>query len=138
MKMKKILRFWLPPVLWATIIFLFSSLSAKPVSKIYWKEFAIKKTAHIVEYGIFTILLYRALKESGVEKKKAGIIAVLFSSFYGMTDEYHQMFTPGREPRIRDVIFDTIGSILAIYSIWRLLPKAPKKLRVWAKNLQLI
>ncbi len=136
--MKKILRFWLPPVLWAAIIFLFSCLSAKPVSKIYWKEFAIKKTAHIVEYGIFTILLYRALKESGMGKKKAGIFAVLFSSFYGMTDEYHQMFTPGREPRIRDVIFDTIGSILAIYSIWRLLPKAPKKLKLWAKNLQLI
>jgi len=136
--MKKTLNFWLPPVVWALVIFLFSSKPVIPSSLFFWKDFIIKKTAHVVEYGILAALLYRALKEYGVQKYNAGLIAILIALIYGATDELHQSFTPGREPRVRDVFFDTIGAILSIYSIWNLLPKAPKKLKTWAKKLQLI
>ena len=136
--MKKILRFWGPVVVWAGIIFLFSARPVVPASQIFWKDFIIKKTAHVIEYGILASLLYRALKESGVGKYNAGLIAILIALIYGATDELHQSFTPGREPRVRDVFFDTIGAILSVYSIWNLLPKAPKKLKIWAKRLQLI
>jgi VanZ family protein len=135
---KKIIYLWLPPILWAVIIFLLSSHPTKKASEIYWKDFLVKKTAHIIEYAIFSTLLYRAFKETGVKKKNAGLFAIFFAIFYGATDEFHQGFTPGREPRIRDVIFDTIGASLAIYLIWNLLPKAPKKLVRWAKSLQLL
>jgi len=119
------------------VIFLFSSLPTTRNIEIYWQDFIIKKTAHVVEYGIFAVLLYRALKEGGVDKERAGLFSILIAVLYGMTDEFHQSFTPGRESRIRDVGFDTIGAILAIYILWKLLPKAPKKLKSWAKNLQL-
>ncbi len=106
---------WGPPIGWAGVIFLFSSLTVTPTSEIYWKDFIVKKAAHIVEYGIFAVLLYRALRGTGVEKLNAALISILESVIYGATDEFHQSFTPGREPRVRDVVFDTIGAVGGIY-----------------------
>ncbi|MBI4153565.1 VanZ family protein [Candidatus Woesebacteria bacterium] len=134
----KTLRFWMPPTLWAVVIFLFSTLPTVKTFEFYWWDFTIKKSAHIIEYGIFSLLLYRAFINTGVDRKKAAIYSILISVLYGLTDEYHQGFTPGREPKLRDVGFDTIGAILAIYSIWNLLPKMPKKLKSWAKSWRLI
>lgn len=110
------LSLWTPPVIWAGLIFLFSSLTVTPTSEFYWKDFIIKKTAHIVEYGVFATLLYRALRGSGVEKLNAALISILIAVVYGATDEFHQSFTPGREPRVRDVVFDTIGAVAGIYT----------------------
>ena len=135
--MRKILSYWLPPILWAVVIFSFSSLPTIKASQFFWKDFLIKKSAHVFEYAIFTILLYRALKAYGMTQKNAAVSAIFMALLYGISDEIHQTFTPGREPRIRDVFFDTIGSLLGIYSLWRLLPKAPKKLKKWANALHL-
>jgi VanZ family protein len=130
-------HFWLPFVLWALLIFSFSAQPAYPVSEVKWQEFVFKKTIHVIEYGIFSALLYRALINSRVAKTNAGYMAIFISILYGITDEFHQSFSPGRLPSLRDVIFDTIGAILAIYFIWKLLPIAPKKLKQLAKSLQL-
>jgi VanZ family protein len=135
---RKVLKYWLPVIVWSLVIFYFSSLPTAPIAKIYWREFVIKKSAHVFEYAIYTALMYRALKESGVERKEAGVYSIIMAILYGISDEFHQSFTPGRDPRMRDIIFDTIGASLAIYAIWKLLPKAPKKLKTWAKRLQLI
>ena len=133
----KLLKYWAPPVAWMVVIFLFSSIHTRPVSTVYWREFAVKKSAHIVEYAILTVLLYRAFRTS-YSKQKAGIYAMVISVIYAITDEFHQSFTPGREPTVRDVIFDTIGATLAIFLTWNYLPKAPKRLKNWAKKLELI
>ena len=109
------IKVWAPVAAWAVIIFLFSSLSVTPTTEIYWQDFVVKKTAHVIEYGIFAVLLYRALRSEGVEKINAGLLAILVSVIYGASDEFHQGFTPGREPRVRDVVFDTIGAIAGIY-----------------------
>ncbi|MEJ2348073.1 MAG: VanZ family protein [Patescibacteria group bacterium] len=135
---RKVIKYWLPVFAWSLVIFFFSSLPTAPVSKVYWREFVTKKSAHIFEYGVFGTLMYRALKESGVKKREAGVYSIILAILYGISDEFHQSFTPGRDSRIRDVFFDTIGATLAIYLIWKLLPKAPKKLKIWAERLQLI
>ena len=137
-QLSKFLILWLPPTLWASVIFIFSSFSSIATSEIFWQDFILKKTAHIIEYAIFATLLFRSLKESGADRKKAGFLALLIAFLYAITDEIHQSFTPGREPRFRDIIFDTIGATFAVYFIWNLLPKAPPKLKAWAKKLQLI
>ncbi len=111
----KFLDHWFPPVAWAGVIFLFSSLTVTPSTEIYWQDFIVKKTAHVVEYGIFAALLYRALRGSGVEKLNAALFAILIAVIYGATDEFHQSFTPGREPRVRDVVFDTIGAVAGVF-----------------------
>lgn len=134
----KYIRFGLPVILWAFVIFAFSSQPTGSASTIDWQDFAVKKLAHMVEYAIFTALSFRAFWNVGIHKTNAIIYAVLLSFIYGASDEIHQAFTPGREPAVRDVVFDTIGASLAGYTLWRLLPKAPKPLKQLAANFQLI
>jgi VanZ family protein len=137
-KIAHFLNLWLPVVIWAAIIFLFSSRPTRRASEIFWQDFIVKKSAHVVEYAIFATLLFRAIKSSGVKRTNAGLFALLIAVLYGGSDEFHQGFTPGREPTVRDVIFDTIGASFAIYYIWNLLPKAPKRLKKWAKDLRIL
>jgi len=132
-ELKKLLNRWLPFLIWATVIFLFSSYPTTRASEIHWKDFIVKKTAHIIEYAILTTLCYRALKTSGIEKKKVGYYSIFFSIFYGLTDEFHQSFTPGRDPQLRDVFFDTIGAVLSIYYIWNLLPQHQKSNKLFSR-----
>lgn len=134
----KTISLWLPVILWALLIFMFSAHPTNSVSQVQLADFAVKKTAHIVEYAIFATLFYRALYSSGVSKKEAAVYSVILAILYGASDEFHQSFTPGREPKLRDVFFDTTGAFAAIYSIFNLLPKAPKRVRVFAKSLQIL
>ncbi|KKR28914.1 MAG: Acetobutylicum phosphotransbutyrylase [Candidatus Woesebacteria bacterium GW2011_GWA1_39_8] len=137
-KLKSLLNLWLPIVIWALIIFNFSAHPAVQASVTHWQDFIVKKFAHLIEYAIFATLWYRALKESGIDKKMAGLYAIFICLAYGATDEFHQAFTPTREPTIRDVTIDTAGGIIGIFIIWKLLPKAPKKLKIWAEELHII
>ncbi len=114
---KLLLYYWAPVILWTIVIFLFSSFPTQKASQIHWQDFIIKKSAHILEYFTLSLLTFRALRESGMDSKKALIYALFFSSLYGISDEYHQSFTPGREPKIRDVIIDLTGSLLGVISL---------------------
>ncbi len=136
--LKKVLIFWLPIVIWTIVIFLFSARPTVSTSEIIWQDFIVKKTAHVIEYAILAMLLYRALINSNVPKKEAGIYSIILAILYGASDEFHQFFTPGREPRVRDLFFDALGSILSIYLITKYLVKAPQKIKELAKKFQLI
>jgi VanZ family protein len=139
-KLFELLLLWLPVIVWASVVFSFSASSfpASPVTAIHWNDFILKKLAHIIEYAILAILMYRALKESGMEKKNAGYSAIILCFLYGLSDEFHQSFTPGREPTLRDVIIDTIGGSAGIWITWKLLPKVPEKPRKWLENLRIM
>jgi len=136
--LKHLIKFWLPPLVWGIAIFSVSANTVAKVSPIYWQDFVAHKSGHIIEYSLLGILIYRALINEGVKKGEAILYAVLLCGFYGTTDEFHQSFTPGREPRVRDVLIDTIGALSGILIVWKLLPRAPKKLLHWAKRLDLL
>lgn len=125
-KIKKLLNYWLPPVLWAGLIFTFSSFSTVKTSEFFLGDFLLKKTAHIIEYGVLATLLYRAMINSKVEKKKAMWVAVVTAVLYGITDEIHQSFTPGRGPAVRDVLIDALGASLFIFGILKNIKKMPQ------------
>lgn len=108
------LKYWIPVVLWAGVIFFFSSIQIGGASQFYWKDFVIKKTAHLIEYAILAILLYRAIISSGVKPKNAFLYAFFISIFYAITDEVHQIFTPGRGATVRDVVIDAIGAWIGL------------------------
>jgi VanZ like family len=40
-------------------------------------------------------------------------LATLIASLYGITDEFHQSFVPGRSPDVLDWLADTAGALLA-------------------------
>lgn len=104
-----------------TLIFKLSNGVVPSVSPSYWTDFVAKKFAHFAFFGFLSFLTYRALRASGVEKLKSLIYAILFAIFYGATDEFHQSFTQGREARIRDIGFDSLGSIIITTSVHKLL-----------------
>jgi hypothetical protein len=138
---RRILReinLWLPVSLWAILIFHFSAGSVPVASAIYWQDFTIKKTGHFLLFGFLAILIYRALIGDGVSKTKAVIWAITAAFLYGASDEYHQMFTQGRESRIRDIFIDGAGAAIFVFFVYRFLPKLPKKIKIYAKEMGLI
>ena len=108
------------------MIFYFSSGSVPRVGDTYWEDFAVKKSAHVFVYAILAVLNYRALLLENVAKNKAAFYSVLISFLYGVTDEIHQSFIPGREPKTRDVIIDTFGATVTIYLIYNYWDKFKK------------
>jgi hypothetical protein len=136
-KILKQLSAWLPVVVWAFMIFRFSSGTVPLASSIYWQDFAVKKSGHVILFGVLSVLIYRGLRMESVDRKRAAIFAVLLATFYGATDEYHQMFTEGRTSRVRDVFIDSLGSILVILVAYYLPSMLSKKMYALAEKLNL-
>lgn len=136
-KILKKLSAWLPVVLWAFMIFHFSSGTIPVASKIFWQDFAIKKMGHVLLFGFLALLVYRGLKMEGVERKKAAIWAIILVFLYGASDEYHQMSTQGREPRVRDVFIDGVGAALVILTTYYLPSKLSKDIYSFVEKLDL-
>ncbi|MGL4774332.1 MAG: VanZ family protein [Clostridium sp.] len=73
----------------------------------------IRKGAHFTEYCILYILIYRVVKMYKAEKA-AIYISLLLTFGYACSDEFHQMFVPGRGPAFKDVLIDTSGGVFGI------------------------
>lgn len=133
----KFFSFWIPVVVWMAIIFFLSSRERILVSEQQTLNFIIFKTLHVIEYFLLYVLLLRALRNTaGLQKTSVFWGTFVLTALYAATDELHQSYVPTREGKVRDVIIDAFGAMLAWYSIQQLLPKAPKKLRTLASLLQ--
>ncbi len=111
----RFLKYWLPTLLWAFLIFNISGRSSIRTTDVYWQDFVLKKTAHFIEYFIFAILIYRSLKNTtSLSAKKILALSFIVTVFYAVSDEFHQSFVPGREPRIRDILIDSAGSLTGL------------------------
>ncbi|MFC1625799.1 VanZ family protein [Patescibacteria group bacterium] len=137
-KLSFFVKYWLPFFVWAAIIFKLSSKSILTISQSYWKDFAFKKSAHVFFYGVYAILLFRALKVSRIPKLKAAWWSVILTFVYGVSDEFHQSFVGGRGPTLRDVLIDTAAASLVILTIYKYVNKLPKKVVVFLKELDLV
>lgn len=136
-KIIKQISAWLPVILWAALIFHFSSGTIPLASTVFWQDFAVKKTGHVILFGVLAILIYRGLRTSGIDRKKAAIWAVVLAAVYGATDEYHQMFTQGRGSRVQDAFIDAGGATLVILAAYYFPPKFSKKIRALAVKFDL-
>lgn len=120
------------------LIFKFSSGSVPTASAVYWQDFAVKKTGHVLLFGGLAVLYYRALIGEGISKKSAVISAIIASTIYGASDELHQTFTQGREAKIRDVFIDGAGATLFGYLTYFVLPRLPKKIKMLGERFGFI
>ncbi|OYT27434.1 MAG: teicoplanin resistance protein VanZ [Candidatus Altiarchaeales archaeon ex4484_96] len=102
--------FWIITLFYLLIIFMLSSLSHPPQPL---ENNIFPVLAHLVEYTILGILLYTSLHSTlDIDPKKILFLAFLFSSFYGLTDELHQFFVPGRHCSLLDLVVDVLGSFI--------------------------
>jgi len=103
------LRLWAPVVLWAAVIFAFSSIPSLGTGLGTW-DLVLRKLAHVAEYAVLGALLARAVGGWGV--------ALALGAAYALSDEVHQSFVAGRRGAPLDVLIDSVGVALGI-AAWR-------------------
>jgi VanZ family protein len=112
------LRFWLPVLLYTSLIFVLSSMSHPPIPSGISGD-----SLHYPEYATLAFLLARALQgnRSGVARPSYLLGAFVLSILFGATDEFHQAFVPDRVPDVQDWLHDGIGAAVGAFSwaIWR-------------------
>lgn len=110
----KILKYWLPPIAWMSMIFYLSSKHDVSVASEFAINFLILKSVHVIVYAALYFLIFRAVY--GLQNKKnlreAFILSGLYTLIYSVSDELHQMYVPNREGHIRDVFIDSLGMYL--------------------------
>ncbi|MDP4092248.1 MAG: VanZ family protein [Bacillota bacterium] len=81
----------------------------------------VRKSGHAIEYFILGILVLNLLRQFKI--KRYGIWAILLSTLYASSDEFHQLFVPGRAAMISDVILDTTAAAVGIIIVYLLFYK---------------
>jgi VanZ family protein len=71
---------------------------------------ALRKLAHVVEYGILAVLWLRSLGPD----RRAAALAIGLSALYAVADEAHQSFVPNRTAAVLDVAIDAAGALVAL------------------------
>lgn len=133
------MKYYLGPVLWMGLMFLFSTDAGSmvhtnallaPAIKFFVPDISrknlvitlitIRKMAHVVEYAILSLLWLRALKQGRPGWSwRAAFGALAISIIYASLDELHQSFVLTRTASLQDVGFDSFGAILG-QGLWGL------------------
>lgn len=77
----------------------------------------VRKTAHASEYALLGILAAGACIENGrdLRRRRTEIfIPWLTATVYAATDEFHQLFIPGRSGQVSDVLLDSAGALAGV------------------------
>jgi VanZ family protein len=96
---------WLPVVVWAGVIFAFSSVPSLS-SGLGPTDLVLRKCAHATEYAILAVLLLRATGSFGW--------AFALTVAYAATDEVHQTFVRGRHGSPVDMAIDAAGALVGL------------------------
>ena len=131
---------WLPVVVWAAAISLFSTgwFSGERTGQLILPVLAalfpwanpdqlhaihavMRKAAHFLEYFLLSILLYRALRGGHRWDMRAAVMAITLAGLYAVGDEFHQWFVPGRTAAASDCLIDVSGAAAGqgLVAVWR-------------------
>ena len=71
---------------------------------------------HIACYFGLALVTLRALAHGTWKGVTGGaaIAAWLVATLYGVTDEWHQVYVPGRTSELRDLVNDAVGALAAV------------------------
>lgn len=149
MAVRRFLFYVLPVLLWLAVIFSLSTKAGSAAHtnsdlnrllalffphfyhNLTWHQldamhYYLRKCAHLTEYAVLGILMLRAFRSTGVPRTPGRItrslilISWLLCAIYAATDEYHQVFVPGRSPEVTDALLDSVGAAIgiALYCAW--------------------
>lgn len=114
------------PVL--TVMGIIFFLSHLPGSSIQLPQLpGVDKLGHALLYGILAaaaLFAWSPVPSDRAATLRAGAVMVLFCLLYGISDEFHQSFVPGRDSSAGDLLADTAGAFLAVV-LWGLI-RAPR------------
>ena len=118
--MKKYLLHWLPVVVWMGFLFALSAQPELPLPPGPWLQNVYDKFAHAVSYAVLAWLLWRALRQRYPPSAVLWATCAGLAIAYGISDEFHQAFVPGRTPSVADLAADGVGAVAATLLLkWR-------------------
>ena len=132
------LRPWVPALLWAIVISyastdtfssshtsviilpilrrLFPFASPETLESVHY---FIRKMAHLSEYFLFSLLLFRGVRGNNRGwKLRWAIWALAIAAGYSALDEFHQSSVPSRTASPWDSLLDTTGAAVAQVVLW--------------------
>jgi VanZ family protein len=155
-KLRHLIKYWLPVLIWMGVIFsasgdtksmrhssriiapllllLFPHLPPQAVSE---AVFFVRKLAHMTEFAVLALLLWRAMARHKLMENAAPADArptlseawswplagqvLTLVVLYAASDEFHQRFVPTRQASVLDVLIDASGAALALLGLfmWR-------------------
>ncbi len=76
---------------------------------------------HLVAYGVLALAMLGAFTVAGLSFRQAAFAAIGMSLEFGLTDELHQRYVPGRHADPWDLLADLIGATVAVglVTAWR-------------------
>jgi VanZ family protein len=85
-----------------------------------WISPNVQNFLHLPVYGGLASLWFWALRHWIAEADYKYVLALILTLGYGLLDEWHQTFVPGRYGSLTDVGFNIIGALigLLIYRSW--------------------
>ncbi len=116
--MRRTLWRWLPPLIWMGLIFIVSAQPDLPRAPGPWLDTLLKKMGHALAYGILAWLYLWALRGRFQDERMLYVMSIGLAVAYGLSDEYHQTFVPGRKGRLLDVAIDGVGACAAMFLDW--------------------
>jgi MYXO-CTERM domain-containing protein len=108
MAFPRVLKLWVPVVLWAGMIFALSSIPSLDSGLGSW-DLVLRKLGHACEYAVLAVLLVRAVGRSG--------LALALAIAYAAGDELHQHFVRGRIGSPRDIAIDAAGALAGLFAL---------------------
>lgn len=80
-------------------------------------DFPVRKTAHATEYAILGMLVFGTVYDEKMDRGHNFLLPWIYGTCYAATDEFHQLFVPGRSGQIRDVLIDSSGVLAGLLMI---------------------
>lgn len=106
-------KYWIPAAAWATLLFILSSLPSQAVPSL-----GIEYEDLVIHFLVYSVLGYclgiALLHDPERANLEMAIIAILLGVLYGASDEFHQMFVPGRFSTISDFLADSAGVLVGV------------------------
>ncbi len=141
---RRFLSFWLPVLLWMSVMFSASTDLGAPKNSsrilrpvLRWLipdisdnsldgiQFIVRKCCHAFEYAVLALLLWRAKRNfSSKPGERRGWtlcdarFALCIAAVFAASDEFHQHFVSTRQASIWDVALDTFGAAAGLFLLW--------------------
>lgn len=74
----------------------------------------VRKAGHLTEYAILGTLVTGTVFSFGLRGKRAALTAEGVGVLYAASDEFHQLFVPGRGSQVTDVLIDASGFAVGV------------------------
>ncbi len=77
-------------------------------------EHPIRKLAHFAEYAYMAVLLYILWSAWMEQGRRLYTLVIIWVFVSAASDEFHQLFVPGRYGSLADVLLDTAGGVVGV------------------------